>query len=653
MILSLSLLVSGGDYETEVLRDQPVAYWRLGERDLLEPLLDATGNGHDGRYDALGHTGLEAGQPGAIVGDDDTAVRFQTTPGFGCGDCGRAEVPPGGLLDLGFEGGAMLTLEAWFQLLPGADAVLPASAFPRLLHYNSEGGRYAFGIVGDDTAGFPDSRTVWAAIGGSEDSGIIKAAPCGAIWPGDEPDWFHLVATIDSTEAGTSIRLFLNGEELADLEDSDPIYWSGPQATIGSRVNPGTESVQGFPGLIDELAVYDSILPDERIRAHFKLGRPAPEARVTAQPTIGAIPLRVELDGSASTPPAGATLERHHWRFGDGATAEGARVEHVYERPGIYLASLRVTSSLGTTDHAGELVRAGLANQDVSPFIAADIGDPPVPGGAVREGDCLIAWFGGGDVGRAEDACHFLFQERSGDFALTVKVADLTWQPAGRAAVMFRTDLNAAAPMAAISYFQERQAFAPVGLGREFAQAIATPAPAAPPFVKPELHLRMARSSDWLVGSISHDGASFAEVARWRFDGLQETLLAGFAVSGRDVHATGRVATIAFCDIAFEPAPPPLPLFHRGDADGLGDIDLSDAIRILGFLFLGDAVPPCLEAADADDSGELQITDAVFLLGYLFLGAAPPPPPGPPAPGGPCGVDPGWTHLGCKTPSHC
>src|SRR5262245_47011567 len=61
--------------------------------------------------------------------------------------------------------------------------------------------------------------------------------------------------------------------------------------------------------------------------------------------------------------------------------------------------------------------------------------------------------------------------------------------------------------------------------------------------------------------------------------------------------------------------------FRRGDVQGDGDRDVSDAIHILGFLFVGTPAPGCLEAADTTDDGVLDLTDAVFLLEYLFLGA--------------------------------
>lgn len=97
---------------------------------------------------------------------------------------------------------------------------------------------------------------------------------------------------------------------------------------------------------------------------------------------------------------------------------------------------------------------------------------------------------------------------------------------------------------------------------------------------------------------------------------------------------------------------PPEAIFHRGDADGNGTLQLTDAIRILGFLFLGTPAPECLEAADSDDNGTLQLTDAIRILNYAFSGGQAPPPPGPPPSA--CGPDPkGSPALGCKAYPGC
>jgi hypothetical protein len=76
--------------------------------------------------------------------------------------------------------------------------------------------------------------------------------------------------------------------------------------------------------------------------------------------------------------------------------------------------------------------------------------------------------------------------------------------------------------------------------------------------------------------------------------------------------------------------------FRRGDVDLNGALQITDAIKVLGYLFLGSAEPVCQDAADADDNGSLQITDAIRILGYLFVGSAAPPFPGPDQ----CGPDP-------------
>jgi hypothetical protein len=73
------------------------------------------------------------------------------------------------------------------------------------------------------------------------------------------------------------------------------------------------------------------------------------------------------------------------------------------------------------------------------------------------------------------------------------------------------------------------------------------------------------------------------------------------------------------------------------------EVDITDAVRLLKYLFLAGATPRCLDACDADDTGELDLTDAVWTLSFLFLGAPNPLPPFP-APG----PDPTADLLGCK-----
>jgi hypothetical protein len=85
-------------------------------------------------------------------------------------------------------------------------------------------------------------------------------------------------------------------------------------------------------------------------------------------------------------------------------------------------------------------------------------------------------------------------------------------------------------------------------------------------------------------------------------------------------------------------------LFHRGDANADGGTDLSDGVFVLLFLFAAGEEPPCEDAMDIDDSGDINISDAIDLFNFLFLGSGDPPPPF----GDLCGPDPTEDELGCE-----
>ena len=121
-----------------------------------------------------------------------------------------------------------------------------------------------------------------------------------------------------------------------------------------------------------------------------------------------------------------------------------------------------------------------------------------------------------------------------------------------------------------------------------------------------------------------------------------------FLAGGKDIDGDGRTDLIAArrgggAYVLFGGSARGARTFTRGDANSSGAIDLSDAVTILGYLFLGNASPPCLDAADVDDDATVSLADAIRLLLYLFQGGAPPLPPFPnpgrdTTPGGPgCG----------------
>ena len=72
------------------------------------------------------------------------------------------------------------------------------------------------------------------------------------------------------------------------------------------------------------------------------------QAAISAAPTSGTAPLTVAFDGSQSWTSAG-TVTGYAWTFGDGTSASGPTVTHVYTAAGTYTATLTVTNDRGAT----------------------------------------------------------------------------------------------------------------------------------------------------------------------------------------------------------------------------------------------------------------------------------------------------------------
>ncbi|NRA74323.1 MAG: hypothetical protein HRU16_00155 [Planctomycetes bacterium] len=89
------------------------------------------------------------------------------------------------------------------------------------------------------------------------------------------------------------------------------------------------------------------------------------------------------------------------------------------------------------------------------------------------------------------------------------------------------------------------------------------------------------------------------------------------------------------------------PRFRRGDQNGDGGLDISDALSLLGYIF-SNGPSNCMDAADANDDGAVDVSDAVRVLLHLFGNSGPLP-----APHGACGSDPTADALGCDFELGC
>ena len=88
---------------------------------------------------------------------------------------------------------------------------------------------------------------------------------------------------------------------------------------------------------------------------------------------------------------------------------------------------------------------------------------------------------------------------------------------------------------------------------------------------------------------------------------------------------------------------PSVPEFRRGELNGDGSFDISDAVYLLAALFSSGPPSNCSDAADANDDGAIDIADAILILNALFGTMATIPAPGILD----CGPDPTSDGLDC------
>ncbi len=80
-----------------------------------------------------------------------------------------------------------------------------------------------------------------------------------------------------------------------------------------------------------------------------------------------------------------------------------------------------------------------------------------------------------------------------------------------------------------------------------------------------------------------------------------------------------------------------------------GRVDISDAITLFMYLFLGGSEPACLDAADTEDDGALNLTDGLKILLDFFGPGTSITEPGPFR----CGFDPTEDVLPCTSHASC
>jgi PKD repeat protein/glucose/arabinose dehydrogenase len=231
----LTITVTGGTlpgYAQSVLTDSPLAYWRLGES-TGTVAADASGGGRPGTYVST----PTLGQPGALIGDPNTAVGFD-------GVTEHVTVPYAAALN-----GGQFTVEAWAYVTGGSGLYRAVVSNRDYVSPVSRG--WILYAAPDNTWQF------WLGDGASSWTRVFGPAV-------QLNTWTHLVGTFD----GTTARFYVNGTLVSSTTSST--FVANPSRPL--RIAAGRNESPGdywLPGRVDEAAVYAGALAGARVQAHY------------------------------------------------------------------------------------------------------------------------------------------------------------------------------------------------------------------------------------------------------------------------------------------------------------------------------------------------------------------------------------------------
>lgn len=221
------------DWDTAVLADSPVAFWRFGTESVLT---DESGNGNDGTFVGTPTDTVSSSTQGLLGYDTDgTADRYLQ---FATSDSIETFTDPAALRIDGD-----LSIELWVR--PST----AASTQDILQCWSSSGNPLLYGI-------HCNSGTTTRNVAYRQSAGL----PIVTLVTQNVNEWVHIVVT--RTAAGKMVG-YING--VAIVEALLP-----PVTATGSEVLKIGDGVNGnFDGGISELAIYTKILTPGRIAAHY------------------------------------------------------------------------------------------------------------------------------------------------------------------------------------------------------------------------------------------------------------------------------------------------------------------------------------------------------------------------------------------------
>lgn len=218
-------------YESTVLADNPLAYFRLDET-VSVTAMNLVPGGPNGTY--VGD--LVFGVTGAIAGDPNAAIAFD-------GENGAVDV--GDVLD--FPGLAPFSIEAW--IYPQFDTHFHSI----ISKWHSPPDNVGYDLYYDDAR-----ISITRELGGTADVVAYNGLVANV--------YAHVIATFD----GTELRLYLDGIERGRKSATLVL----PDTTLPFLIGAGqVPTLATMLGSIDEVVVYGAALSAEQINTHYQAAR--------------------------------------------------------------------------------------------------------------------------------------------------------------------------------------------------------------------------------------------------------------------------------------------------------------------------------------------------------------------------------------------
>lgn len=303
-VLPLPAALTNNSYSSNLLALSPSGYWPMHEVAPAAPgdvetnlgSLHNLANGYyaDWAQPAAARTNIYHQMAGAITNDSDTAVLFNNIPN--AATPGYLVIPrtsPATTLQAPF------TLEAW---------VKPINAgFGDII---SQG---PWGANANGTSG-PRSgiRMGWASggvsanlasdfvffIGAGTTANPSYPASIGQVYPIGQ--WYHIVL---ETADNTNWTFYVNGQQHYSFTLPMAID-SGDPIVVGQGLWQNNGPQRGFPGAIDEVAIYTNALDPNEIQKHYNIGIGNDTSESYVQTVMETNPIvYLRMDGPAYTPP--------------------------------------------------------------------------------------------------------------------------------------------------------------------------------------------------------------------------------------------------------------------------------------------------------------------------------------------------------------